>query len=140
MRAEDPAAMVAELREWFAASPDWPVALRVPDRHWGGRVADSLFTCTFVQALERKLILELEHQILLTFTEPKEIVVAEHSVTIRDFTQLVIDWQEFVSLTPHCQRYSSGEVELFTIGWLATQERDPEAERIFETAEWVNPH
>jgi hypothetical protein len=67
---------------------------------------------TFVEDRPRKLLVELDDQLLLVVTEPRLHKADEHGVTIH-FEQLTFDWQEYANYRPHATTYPSGQLEFF---------------------------
>jgi len=96
------------ISKWFEIAEVGGITL--PDG-WFGRPYDTLCRLTFLQVRPHKLLLELDEQILLIFTEAKTVYVKSSELVVKDFEQLVFDWQEFGSLQPHATIYKSGIVK-----------------------------
>lgn len=96
--------------------------LKLPDRYFGGRAGENLHELTFIASRPRKLLIELDEQLLLIFTGAP--LVGEHELehglelVLSDFAALTFDWQEYGGEeAPHVARYTEGEV---TFGFLGT--------------------
>src|SRR5579884_1914547 len=74
-----------------------------------GRPGDNLYRTTFIQDRPRKLLVELDDQLLLVITEPRLSEADQQGVTIR-FEQLTFDWQEYANYRPHATTYPPGEL------------------------------
>jgi hypothetical protein len=72
-----------------------------------GRPGDNLYQLTFVAARQLKLLVELDNQLLLVFTEPR-IEAANDSCVRIAYRQLTFDWQEYVNLRPRISTYGEG--------------------------------
>ncbi len=77
-----------------------------------GRAGDNLYRLTYIEDRPRKLLVELDDQLLLVFTEAA-VTSADHKEVRLRFKQLTFDWEEYGSLTPHASTYSSGQVVFF---------------------------
>jgi hypothetical protein len=96
------------IRCWFQSCYSGP-GLILPDG-WFGRPGDNIHALTFLEARKDKLLLELDDQLLLIFTSLKEVRDEGAEIVLSPFSQLVFDWQEYGSLTPHAYLYRGGEV------------------------------
>jgi hypothetical protein len=94
------------VREWFdrvkLASLDLPSGSLGAGRN--------LHQLTDVIVTTSKLILVLDHQLVLLFTEPSEPVSGSDELVFSRFTQLVFDWQEYGNMTPHAEVFREGAV------------------------------
>lgn len=93
---------------WFERNPIPSLAL--PDGWFGGRYGEGAHRLTYLEQRPRKLLIELDEQLLLSFTEVPAVSSSGEELVLSEFQQLVFDWQEYVNLTPHADRYSRGEV------------------------------
>jgi hypothetical protein len=75
-----------------------------------GRPGDNLYELTFIAARQRKLLVELDDQLLLIVTEPKVEAASDRAVHLA-YRQLTFDWQEFVNLRPHASTYVVGTLK-----------------------------
>lgn len=93
---------------WFAS---WEVGpgLILPNG-WFGRPYDNIHSLTFLAVRPKKMLVELDHEMLLIFTDLKEVQDEGHELVLSSFSQLVVDLQEVDSLTPHAYLYRYGEV------------------------------
>ena len=79
---------------------------------WFGRPYDGIHLLSYLAVLRHKTIVELDEQLLLSFTDLKLLDVSDAELVFKDFGQCVFDWQEYGSLTPHLDVYPSGTVTL----------------------------
>ncbi len=95
------------IQDWFtkAGGP----SLVLPDG-WFGRPFDNQHTLTYLQQRPHKLLLELDDQLLLIFTDLRSAQVVGRDLVLAGFAQCVFDWQEYSSLAPHATIYRAGEV------------------------------
>jgi hypothetical protein len=75
-----------------------------------GRPGDNLYQLTFVLARQHKLLVELDDQLLLVFTEPRVEASSDGEVQV-SYTQLTFDWQEYGNLRPHVSTYGEGTLK-----------------------------
>ena len=97
------------LVSWFAGRP--APYMRLPDGYFGGRAGESCHKLTFVAARPHKLLVELDEQVLLVFTECHAAVSEEFEFSISDFRQLTVDGQEYVNMKPFQDTYGPGTVK-----------------------------
>jgi hypothetical protein len=95
--------------------------LLLPDGWFGGRPMENRHRLTFVVERPKRLLIELDDQVLLSFSGPVKVEETRTNYALADgtptlliegFTQLVIDFLEYVSETPHVSSYSEGRVYL----------------------------
>ncbi len=70
-----------------------------------------IYQITFLRQRPRKIILELNGQYLLIFTDVARIVVEDSELVVSDFAQVLFDWQEGDDPMPHARVYKYGEVK-----------------------------
>ncbi|SEL43645.1 hypothetical protein [Streptacidiphilus jiangxiensis] len=97
-----------QLVHWYEA--ERTAGLILP-RGWFGRPYDNRHELTWTQARRTKLVLELDHQLLLVLTEPA-MPRTEGPNLVMPFQQLVFDWQEYGSPSPHAESFGEGELTL----------------------------
>ena len=95
--------------EWFKNVK--ACGLILPDG-WFGRPYDNLHRLSFIEVRPHKLLLELDNQLLLIFTDVSKVYIENSELILEDFAQCVFDWQEYGSLSPHVEVYKSGVVKL----------------------------
>jgi hypothetical protein len=66
----------------------------------------------FIEVRPHKLLVELDHQLWLNFTDVSNVYADNSGLILEDFAQSVIDWQEYGSLSPHVEVFKSGVVKL----------------------------
>lgn len=95
-----------KLVNWFS---DVKLAsLELPSTSFGaGR---NLHALTGAVQLGRKLVVVLDDQLSLVFTDPEETIAGEDQFTIAGYRQVVFDWQEFGNLTCHTDVFANGAV------------------------------
>ena len=96
------------LVDWFSKNPG--PCLELPDGYFGGRPFDNSHKLTFVAARPHKLILELDEQVLLVFTDCKSSESGDSDFSISNFKQLTVDRQGYGDMKPHHHSYGSGTV------------------------------
>ncbi|MSP13841.1 MAG: hypothetical protein EXR62_12905 [Chloroflexi bacterium] len=89
--------------------------LVLPDG-WFGRPYDNTHQLTHLEIWSHKLLIELDDQLLLIFTDIKKVRIENSELLLTDFVQLVFDYQEYVNLSPHARVYKDGEVRLIPLG------------------------
>ena len=75
-----------------------------------GRPGDNLYRLTFIAARPRKLLVELDDQLLLIVTGPELEAGDSQRVRLR-FAQLTFDWQEYGNLRPHVSTYTADHID-----------------------------
>jgi hypothetical protein len=103
--ASNPA--IETISEWFRAAGGGGLVL--PDG-WFGRPHDNQHALTYLVARPHKVLLELDDQLLLTFTDLAKVRVEEAELILTGFTQCVFDWQEYGTRVPHARVYQTGIV------------------------------
>lgn len=93
---------------WFAIKKG--AGLILPDG-WFGRPHDNVHSLTYIEIRPHKLLLELDNQLLLIFTDVGSVYLEENELCFKDFSQLVFDWQEYGSMLSHATVYKNGIVK-----------------------------
>jgi hypothetical protein len=98
------------------------VGLLLPDGWFGGRPMDGQFRLTFVAQRPKRLLLELDDQLLFSFsghpvvsetTTQLASMSGTPTLIIRDFSQCVLEYLEYgKNERPHERAYLEGEVLL----------------------------
>jgi hypothetical protein len=83
---------------------------------WFGRPDDNFHQLTWIAARNRKVLIELDQQLLLTITQPKQAQVREAELLIEGAAQVVLDWEEYGSFTPHVENCGPGSVRFMLQG------------------------
>ena len=95
------------------------VGLLLPDGWFGGRPMESHHSLSFVAVRPKRLLIELDDQLLLTFSGTPHVVetVTElalvggtPTLVIDSFSQFVFEYLEYVNETPHVLSYAEGRV------------------------------
>jgi hypothetical protein len=107
----DTARVLQQLIHWFEAER---VAGLVLPGGWFGRPCDNQHELTWAQARQTKLILELDHQLLLVLTEPAT-PRPDGPNLVMPFRQMVFDWQEYGNMRPHADSFGEGELTFASI-------------------------
>jgi hypothetical protein len=93
--------------------------LLLPDGWFGGRPMEGHHRLTFVSALSKRLLIELDDQLLISIVgEPRvqetttDLALAGGTPTlvIEDFSQAVFEYLEYVNETPHVTSYTDGRI------------------------------
>ena len=71
-----------------------------------------LHRLAFIEVRPHKLLVELDHQLWLIFTDVSNVYADNSELILADFAQGVIDWQAYGSLSPHVKVYKSGVIKL----------------------------
>jgi hypothetical protein len=101
--------------DWFTRVQ--AASLELPNG-WFGRPYDNLHQLTWAGATEHKLLLELDHQLLLILTDPGDVDLDSAELRITSCAQVVLDWQEYVNMVPHSDNHGAGTVRLVARpGW-----------------------
>ena len=95
--------------------------LQLPDG-WFGRPWDNQHELTYCVAREKRLLVELDHHLLLVFDGPlksrREVGEADadafalHTLVLDDFAQCVFDQREYGSDRWHVRTFEGGSVRL----------------------------
>lgn len=93
------------IRDFFAS--DRAILMQRPGG-WFGRPYDSQHELTFIAMRPHKLILELDGQAYLIFTEAKMVERRGGRLIVEEFDQLVLDRQGYVDMTAHVCVYDRG--------------------------------
>ena len=105
--------LLGTIRDWFSSVGGG--SLYLPNG-WFGRPYDGIHQLTYIEHRPHKLLMELDNQLLLVFTDLGSVDVKEDvketELVLTGFVQLVFDWQEYVSLVPHVEIYRSGVVRI----------------------------
>ena len=95
------------------------VGLLLPDGWFGERAMENHHRLTFVAEQPKRLLIELDEQLLLAFSgsvrverTATDLAMAggTPSLVIEGFVQLVFDWLEYGSDTPHADIFRQGRV------------------------------
>lgn len=93
--------------------------LRLPDGWFGGRPMEGHHRLTFVVALPKRLLIELDDQLLLSIVGRPRIVATTTDLALADgtstlviegFSQAVFEYLEYVNETPHVASYTEGRI------------------------------
>lgn len=87
-------------------------SLELPDGWFGGRRGENLHELTLVSARRHRLLLELDGQLLLSFSGAPAVDVDGDEVVLSNFDQLVFDWQSYGQLVPGVRVFDQGTVRL----------------------------
>jgi hypothetical protein len=98
---------IETISEWFRAAGGGGLVL--PDG-WFGRPHDNQHALTYLEARPHKVLLELDDQLLLTFTDLATARLEAAELILEGFVQCVFDWQEHGTLVPHARVYHTGTV------------------------------
>lgn len=97
-----------QLANWFSRVK--LASLQLPSASFGaGR---NLHALTGAVQLGRKLVVVLDDQLALVFTEPDDPIIGEDEFVIGGFRQVVFEWQEFGNLQSHTEVFDHGVVAL----------------------------
>ena len=98
------------VREWFGSAEF--ASLELPSG-WFGRPYDNLHQLTWSETRGDKLILELDHIVHLVITTPAATEITDDDLRIIDFSQVVLDRQDYGSSTAsHAEVFTTGVVRL----------------------------
>lgn len=93
--------------------------LLLPDGWFGGRPMEGHHSLSFVVSRPKRLLIELDDQLLLSFSGSPQVVetvselaLAEGTPTLMvdGFSQLTFEYLEYVNDTPHVRSYTDGRV------------------------------
>lgn len=79
---------------------------------WFGRPFDNLHQLTRSEASEQSLLIELDNQLVLTFSGELWATPTDEGLRLGGFTSLAWDWTEIGSTASHHEQFMSGEVHL----------------------------
>ena len=100
---------LASLRQWFSRVK--LASLELP-HGWFGRPYDNLHQLTWSAATTHKVLLELDHQILLILTDPGPAEITSDLARIKDCLHVTLDWQEYANMKPRLDDHGNGNVTL----------------------------
>jgi hypothetical protein len=104
-----PNGFARQIAAWFEATE--VASLVLPSGWFGDRPYENQHNLTYVAQRPRKLIVELDDQLLLTFTGLTSAVQnADGQLVLSGFTQCVFDWEEYGAPNPHVEVFHAGEV------------------------------
>jgi hypothetical protein len=95
--------------------------LMLPDGWFGGRPMETHHRLTFLAARPKRLLIELDDQLLLSFPGRPEIELTTSELALADgtatlaisgYAQCVLEYLEYGNDRPHVVSYSVGEVYL----------------------------
>jgi hypothetical protein len=84
--------------------------LLLPDKWFGGRPFENNHELTHVTARPKRLIIELDDHLLLSFSGSPIVERVGWELVIRGYSQCVLEYLEYVNETPHAVVYDDGEV------------------------------
>lgn len=87
--------------------------LKMPNG-WFGCPFDNLHGLTWCAATNHRVILELDHQLLLVMTDPGSVVTLDDELQVLRCAQVTLDWHEYENLRPHFSDHGPGDVHLFS--------------------------
>jgi len=94
------------VRDFFAS--DRAISMELPDGWFGGRPYENQHEPTFIAMRPHKLILELDGQVYLIFTEAKTVERRGGRLIVEDFDQVVLDRQGYGDMRAHVSVYDRG--------------------------------
>jgi hypothetical protein len=77
---------------------------------WFGRPFDNLHQLTWSASATRKVLLELDEQILVVLTQPERVEVIDNDLHVVGSKQVVVDWQEYGRSKSRVDDCGSGDV------------------------------
>ena len=101
--------IIKQINNWFKNYNGG--GLITPDG-WFGRPYDNIHMLTCLIVRSTKVILELDEQLLLTFTDLKSISDKGTELIFENYSQCVFDWQEYGNVKSHVSVYKSGIVKI----------------------------
>lgn len=102
--------VIKMISHWFQIARG--CSLLLPDGWFGGRPHEGQHTLTYLEVRPHKLLMELDEQLLLIFTEIATVRIENSDLVLTDFQQFVFDWQGYGDLLPHVAVYRQGTVKL----------------------------
>lgn len=100
------------IRKWFSTMSGG--SMHLPDK-WFGRPFDSIHQLTYLEQRPHRLLMELDQQLLLTFTGDVTAEVEASDLVIGNFQQFVFDWLSYGDLVPHCDVFHTGTVRFVSV-------------------------
>lgn len=101
--------IIKNIKNWFQIKGGG--SLITPDG-WFGRPYDNIHMLTYLEVRPNKVILELDEQLYLIFTDVKSVYTKNEELCFEEFSQCVFDWQGYGDLKPHATIFSSGIVKI----------------------------
>jgi len=110
---------VASIVKTFFANCE-VAGLLLPDGWFGGRPMENQHRLTFVAQRPKRLLVELDDQILLSFsgdavvtqtTSQHALLRGTPTLVVSGFRQCVLDYLQYGSDEPHLASYSQGQVQ-----------------------------
>jgi hypothetical protein len=83
--------------------------LVLPDGPYGG--PSDILQLTYITNRPRKLVMELNGQFMLVFTDPAKAIVENDELIVNGFAQVLFDWQEGSDPTARAKVFKYGEVK-----------------------------
>jgi hypothetical protein len=77
---------------------------------------DNMHQLTWAEVRGRNLLVELDEQLLLVFTRPRNAEASEFDFRLSGFEQLVLNWEEYGSRKPHAEVFLNGVVRFAASG------------------------
>jgi hypothetical protein len=93
--------------KWFRDHPS--ATLVLPDGVFGS--TNDVLQLTYITNRPRKLLVELNGQFMLVFTDPQKADVVDGNLILNNFAQVLFDWQEGSDVSPHAKVYKYGDVK-----------------------------
>lgn len=87
--------------------------LVLPDG-WFGRPYDNFHQLTWSKPRGNRVILEFDSNLLLVLTDVSNIEPGNERLTV-SAAQVVLDWQEYGSLVPHVETFTSSDIALVRV-------------------------
>lgn len=78
---------------------------------WFGRPYDNFLQLTGSEAADESLMVELDEQLVLTFSGQPRVTTTGSGLRVSGFAALAWDWTEFGSTVSHHEEFWTGEVE-----------------------------
>jgi len=93
--------------KWFRDKSNANLVL--PDGAYGG--PKDILQLTYITNRPRKLVIELNGQFMLVFTDPEKAEIVDDELVVNGFAQVLFDWQEGSDPTPRAKVYKYGDVK-----------------------------
>lgn len=79
---------------------------------WFGRPYDNFHQLTFLLIRPNKVIVELDEQLYLIFSDLQSVYIKDSNLFFENFSQCTFDWQEYENLKPHNSIFKSGTIKI----------------------------
>lgn len=100
------------IKDWFQNNSGG--GLVTPDG-WFGRPYDNIHMLTYLEVRPNKVILELDEQLYLIFTNLKSVYTKDNDLCFEEFSQCVFDWQGYGDLKPNASLFRSGTIKIVAL-------------------------